>query len=752
MVKKGRIIAFFLITFILAGVIGTTTTDISKGIPLGLDLQGGFEILYEVEPVDEDQNITSDDLKATVQALRERVDVLGISETQIDIEGDNRIRVQLAGIQDQTEARELLSTQARLSFRGVNDKEFLDGSDVVEQSAKQDFHPRTKQPIVTLEMKSAEKVKEVTTKLYERGAPNDKLVIWMDYEEGDSYKEEVKKEDPKYISAPGLSEGPINSKSIMITGDFTVDEAQRLADIINAGSLPVNMTEIYSVSVGAQFGEQSLDKTILASAIGVGLIFLFMIGYYRFPGVVSVITISAYIFLILLIFNLMNGVLTLPGLAALVLGVGMAVDANIITFERIKEELKAGKSMLSAYRSGNKQSLSAIFDANITTLIAAAVLFMYGTSSVKGFATMLIVSILVSFITAVYGTRLLMGLWVNSKALNRRPGWFGVKNDEIKDIKKGEEVEPRFLGKFFDIVKHRKKFIMASTILVVIGIIFLAAFRLNLGIDFTHGSRVQVLADQTITVEEVENGFEELGLEPVEYTRAGDQNEIVMVRFDSVLSEDSIADVKAHFNDKYGNEPSVSTVSPEVSQELARNAVLAVLFASIGIIIYVTIRFEFFFAITAIIALLHDAFFVLALFSIFQLEFDITIIAAILTIVGYSINDTIVTFDRIRENLRLKRRVRSFKELATVVNKSLMQTLTRSVNTTITTMAAALMLLIFGATAITNFSFALVVGLLVGMYSSLFLAAQIWLVWRGKMLDKKPIQFEKKKQTGGPQV
>ncbi|GAA0483300.1 protein translocase subunit SecDF [Salinibacillus aidingensis] len=752
MVKKGRIIAFFLITFILAGVIGTTTTDISKGIPLGLDLQGGFEILYEVEPVDEDQNITGDDLKATVKALRERVDVLGISETQIDIEGDNRIRVQLAGIQDQTEARELLSTQARLSFRGVNDKEFLDGSNVVEQSAKQDFHPRTKQPIVTLEMKSAERVKEVTTKLYERGAPNDKLVIWMDYEEGDSYKEEAKKEDPKYISAPGLSEGPINSKNIMITGEFTVDEAQRLADIINAGSLPVNMTELYSVSVGAQFGEQSLDKTILASAIGVGLIFLYMIGYYRFPGVVSVITISAYIFLILLIFNLMNGVLTLPGLAALVLGVGMAVDANIITFERIKEELKAGKSMLSAYRSGNKQSLSAIFDANITTLIAAAVLFMYGTSSVKGFATMLIVSILVSFITAVYGTRLLMGLWVNSKALNKRPGWFGVKNDEIKDIKKGEEVEPRFLGRFFDIVKHRKKFIMASTILVVIGIIFLAAFRLNLGIDFTHGSRIQVLADQTITVEEVENGFDELGLEPVEYTRAGDQNEIVMVRFDSVLSEDTIADVKAHFNDKYGNEPSVSTVSPEVSQELAQNAVLAVLFASIGIIIYVTIRFEFFFAITAIIALLHDAFFVLALFSIFQLEFDITIIAAILTIVGYSINDTIVTFDRIRENLRLKRRVRSFKELATVVNKSLMQTLTRSVNTTITTMAAALMLLIFGATAITNFSFALVVGLLVGMYSSLFLAAQIWLVWRGKMLDKKPIQFEKKKQTGGPQV
>lgn len=741
----------------MAGVIGTTTTNISKGIPLGLDLQGGFEILYEVEPIDEDQEINSTVMNATVEALRERVDVLGISETQIDIEGNNRIRVQLAGIQDQSEARELLSTQARLSFRDVNDKEYLNGSDIVEGSAQQDFDPNTNEPIVTVDLKSASKFADVTSKIADMNDPaipgpdDNRLVIWMDYEEGDTYQAESNKEDPKYVSDPTVGE-TLNTSQVMISGNFTVDSAQRLADILNAGSLPVNMTEMYSESVGAQFGEQSLNKTIIASAIGVGLIFLFMIGYYRFPGVVSVITISAYIFLILLIFNLMNGVLTLPGLAALVLGVGMAVDANVITFERIREELKAGKSTLSAYRSGNKQSLSAIFDANITTLIAAAVLFMYGTSSVKGFATMLIVSILVSFVTAVYGTRLLMGLWVNSKFLNKRPGWFGVKKNEIKDITKGEEVEPTFFGKFFDIVKHRKKFLMASTVLIVVGVIFLSAFRLNLGIDFTNGSRVQVLADDTIKVEEVENGFEELGLEPEEYTRAGDQNEIVMVRFDRVLSEDEIADVKAYFTDTYGNEPNVGTVSPEVSQELAKNAVLAVLIASIGIIIYVTIRFEFYFALTAIIALLHDAFFVLALFSIFQLEFDITIIAAILTIVGYSINDTIVTFDRIRENLRMRRRVKSFKELAGIVNKSLMQTITRSVNTTITTIAAALMLLIFGATAITNFSFALVVGLIVGMYSSLFLAAQIWLVWRGKMLDKKPIQFEKKKQTGGPQV
>jgi SecD/SecF fusion protein len=750
MVKRGRIVAFFLLTLIFAGIIGTTTSGISKGISLGLDLQGGFEILYQVEPVDEDQELNDKAMDATVEALRGRVDVLGISETNIDIEGDDRIRVQLAGIQDQTEARELLSTEARLSFRDVNDKEYLNGSDIVEGSAQQDFDQQNR-PNVTLKLKDAKRFEEVTREISQVPKPNNLLVIWMDYEEGDSFEEEVKKDEPKFYSAPSVS-GPINSPNVEINGDFTIEEAQRLADILNAGSLPVKLDEMYSVSVGAQFGEQALNKTVWASVLGVALIFLFMIFYYRLPGVVAVITLSVYIFLILLVFNLMNGVLTLPGIAALVLGVGMAVDANIITYERIKEELKAGKTMMSAFKAGTSQSFRTILDANITTMIAAVVLFIFGTSSVKGFATMLIVSILVSFLTAVYGTRLMLGLWVKSKYLNKKSSWFGVKAKDIKDITKGEEVEPRVFGKSFNIVNHRKKFFTASIAIVLVGIIALAIFRLNLGIDFTSGSRIQVLADQSITAEEIESDFVQMGLEPVKVTSAGDNNEIAMVRFNEELSQDEIADIKAHFTEKYGNEPSASTVSPEVGRDLAKNAVLAVLYASIGIIIYVTFRFEFYFALTAIIALLHDAFFIIALFSIFRLEFDITIIAAILAIVGYSINDTIVTFDRIRENLRLKKRVKTFKELASIVNRSLMQTFTRSINTTVTTVFAALMLLLFGATSITWFSLALLIGLIAGTYSSLFLAAQLWLVWRGKIIDKKPIEFAKKKSTGGPQV
>ncbi|WP_181350550.1 protein translocase subunit SecDF [Thalassobacillus sp. CUG 92003] len=759
MVKKGRIAAFFLIVMIIGALIGTTVTGVTKDIKLGLDLQGGFEVLYEVEPLNEGQEVNETVMEATVESLRERVDVLGISETNIAIEGENRIRVQLAGVENQSEARELLSTTAELSFRGVEGKEYMDGSDIVEGSASQSYNDMN-QPIVTLDVKSASDFYDVTNEIYNKDPipdapyPPNLLVIWLDYDEESSFAEEYGKEDPAYISAPAINNGPIRSNQVMIEGpDFTVESAKQLADIINSGSLPVDLEEMYSTSVGAQFGEQAMNKTIFAGFLGIGIIFLYMMGYYRFPGVIASVTLSAYIYLILVVFEWMNGVLTLPGIAALILGVGMAVDANIITYERIKEELKSGKTLQSAFKAGNQRSLSTILDANITTLIAAAVLFIFGTSSVKGFATMLIVSILVSFITAVYGTRLFMALWVKSRFLNKRPGWFGVKRDEIHDIEEGEEVEPTFFGRRFDFVKYRKLFFTLSMALVTAGIIALAVFRLNLGIDFSHGSRVELLADQQVDTEEINNTMqEEFNIEPEKVIMSGDNNEIAVARFDTVLSEDKIAEVKSYYNEQFGNEPNVSTVSPVVAKELAKNAALAVLYASIGIIIYVTIRFEIFFAITAIIALLHDAFFILALFSLTRLEFDITIIAAILTIVGYSVNDTIVTFDRIRENLKLEKRVKTFKELAAIVNKSLMQTMARSINTVLTVVFAAVMLLFFGATSITNFAFALVVGLVAGTYSSLFIAAQLWLVTRGRNIKDKPIQYIKKKNTGGPQV
>ncbi|RYG74797.1 protein translocase subunit SecDF [Lentibacillus lipolyticus] len=758
MKNRGRIVAFFLIVLLFAGTIGTTVTGITKDINLGLDLQGGFEILYEVEPVEEGEETDRALLESTVRILNDRVNRLGISEANIDIEGDDRIRVQLAGIKNPGEAREILSTSARITFRNVEDEKLMDGSNLVEGAAQQDFHPQTNEPIVTLKLKDASEFRDITSKLaskYNPGVPfpqrKDLLVIWMDYQEGDSFKEEVQKEDPKYVSAAGVKE-TLNTTDVMIEGNFTVESAQRLADIINAGSLPVNMTELYSNTVGAQFGEQALDKTVFAGMIGISIVFLFIMAVYRFPGVIAAINLSVYIYLILLVFNLMNGVLTLQGIAALILGVGMAVDANVITFERIKEELREGKSIFASFKAGSKNSLRAIVDANITTMLAAAVLFIFGTSSVKGFATMLILSIVVSFLTAVYGTRLLMGLWVRSKFLRNRPGWFGVKQKDIKDIADTAEREPKAFGRNPNVVQHRRKFFIASAIMVILGLGSLGIFQLNPGIDFTHGSRIELAAEESLNADEIKSGLEELDLQAKSVVLNGNNNEGAVLRYDQVIDEDRIADVQAYFKENFNADTSVSVVSPIVGEELVKNALYAVAIASIGIVLYVTLRFEMFFAITSIIALVHDAFFILAIFSLTQIEFDVTIVAAILTIIGYSINDTIVTFDRIRENLRLKKRVKSFGELAKIVNKSLVQTMTRSVNTTVTTMIAVLAFLFLGAQSITGFAIALAVGLLAGTYSSLFLASQLWLVWKGKNIKNKPVVFAKKKRTEGPQV
>ncbi|MGX1900013.1 protein translocase subunit SecDF [Thermolongibacillus altinsuensis] len=743
MVKRSRIIAFFLLLLLLGGTIGGTAEKIVRDIKLGLDLQGGFEILYEVKPAKKGDKIDKDVLLSTVSALNKRINVLGVSEPNIQIEGKNRIRVQLAGVKDQNKAREILSTEAKLTFRDVNDNVLMDGSDLVEGGAKQTFDDKGK-PCVAITLKDANKFKQVTEKVLSM-APNNILVIWLDFKEGvDSYAKEVGKEKPKFISAARVDQ-VFNQTDVSIVGNFTVDEAKQLADLLNAGALPVELKEIYSTSVGAQFGENALQKTVFAGIVAVAIIFLFMIAFYRLPGLVAVITLSVYIYLILLIFDWMNGVLTLPGIAALILGVGMAVDANIITYERIKDEIKLGKSIMSAYRVGNRGSFATILDANLTTIIAGVVLFIYGTSSVKGFATMLIISILASFLTNVYLTRLLLGLLVQSRAFNKKPQYFGVHPSVILDITKTTD-DTNIPTKFerLDFVKHSKKFFIFSGALTVVGIVVLLTAKLNLGIDFASGTRIEVMGKTTLNANEITEQFEQLGLEPKDVVLSGAQKEIGVARFIGVLSQKQISEVKTHFKKLYGEEPSVSTVSPTVGKELARNAFIAVLIASVGIIIYVAVRFEFYMALAAIIALLHDAFLIVAFFSLTRLEVDLTFIAAVLTIIGYSINDTIVTFDRIRYIMK-KRKVKKAEDLVEIVNKSLQQTFGRSVNTVLTVIITVVALLIFGSESIRNFSLALLVGLISGAYSSLFIASQLWLVWKSKQLKegKRKPQIEK---------
>ncbi|WP_078379560.1 protein translocase subunit SecDF [Sutcliffiella halmapala] len=737
MVKRSRIVAFLLLLVLIGSSIGIFANPVANNTKLGLDLQGGFEVLYQVKPINEESTIDRDTLVSTVSALNKRVNVLGVSEPRIQIEGDDRIRVQLAGVDDQSKAREILSTEAKLTFRDIDDNLLMDGSALAEGGASQSFD-RDNKPSVALTLRSAEQFAAVTRQVVEMGPGRNLMVIWLDFEEGvDSYQAEAQKQDPKFLSSAGVSQ-VFNDTSVQITGgNFTVPSAKELADLLNAGSLPVELEEVYSTSVGAQFGEAALETTVLAGIIGIAAIFVFMLVVYRLPGIVAVVTLSVYIFLVMLVFNLMNGVLTLPGVAALILGVGMAVDANILTYERIREELKLGKSTMSAFRSGNRNSLSTIMDANITTLLVAVVMFIFGTSSVQGFATMLIVSILLSFLTAIVGSRLLLGLLVNSRALNNKPQLFGVNKKDILDINQTDEfTEPPNKFENWNFLKYRKKMLVFSGVMVVAGIIILAAFRLNLGIDFASGTRVEILSETSLTVEEVQEEFSSINLEPRDVILSGNNSEIAVARFLDSFSQSEIAQIKALFSEKFGSEPNISSVSPTVGQELALNAIYAVLIASIGIIIYVSIRFEWLYALAAIAALLFDALFVLVFFSISRLEVDITFIAAILTVIGYSLNDTIVTFDRIRENLKKKKRVKTFEDLSDVVNRSLQQTLTRSINTVATVMFAVVALMIFGSESILNFSVALLVGLIVGTYSSLFVAAQLWLVWKHKQMNK----------------
>lgn len=750
MVKRSRIVAFLLIIVLAAGLMGGTTNKILGDIKLGLDLQGGFEVLYKVEPLEKGKGkIDESALKSTAQALDKRINVLGVSEPVIQIEGNDRIRVQLAGITDQNEAREMLSTEANLTFRDIQDKKLLDGSDLVQGGAAQEFDQYGK-PSVSLKLKDANKFKEVTESVL--GSP---LVIWLDFEDGDSYSAEAAKEEPKYLSAPMVSE-VINSDTVSITGNFTVEEATRLAELLNAGALPVKLTEEYSTSVGAQFGDQALKDTVKAGIIGVSIVFLFMLLYYRLPGLVAVITLSIYVYLNLLVLDLMNGVLTLPGIAALILGVGMAVDANIITYERIKDELRVGKSLRAAVQAGNKNSTSTVVDANLTTMLAAIILFVYGTSSVKGFATLLIVSILMSFVSAVYGSRLLLGLLVKSKAFDKKITWFGVKKKDVKHI--SENYDTLTLPTKFDrldFVKYKNVFFAISSILIVVGLVIMFIFKLNLGIDFASGSRIEVMADKALTTAEIEDQLDKLNVKADDIIISGEKQEVAAIRIKGDLNQNEINTIKSAFKNTYGHDPNVSSVSPTVGKELAKNAIYAIIFSSIGIIIYVAIRFEIYMGLAAVLALLHDAFFILVIFSLTRLEVDITFIAAVLTIVGYSINDTIVTFDRIRENLAKKRRIKTPQEIKDIINTSIRQTFARSINTVLTVVICVVALLIFGSSAITNFSLALLIGLIGGAYSSIFIAAQLWYVWKKKELKRKGVLVtykEKRPISDEPQV
>lgn len=410
MVKWNKVALFLVIVVAMLAVMGVTYRDIAGKVTLGLDLKGGFEILYQVIP-EEGTEVTRDLLLQTKQVLDRRISILGVAEPIIDIEGTDRIRVSLAGVTDQAEARRILSTEAKLTFRSPTGEILLTGSDLKENGAKVVFDELSR-PLVSVTFQNAKDFEQVTRDYY-----GQKVGIYLD---------EDLITDP-YIRAI------ITNGSAVIEGQSSIEEAQELAALLNAGALPVTLNEISSNSVGASLGQLALEKTIFAGVIAVILIFVFMIIFYRLPGVISVITLITYMYLVLLFMVLMDATLTLPGIAAFILGVGMAVDANIITNERIKEEIRSGKTLLSSFRAGQRRSLATIIDANLTTVIAGIVLFIFGTSAIKGFAVILILGIVVSMITAVGLSRLLLNLVVRSNWLNK-PFYYGVKESEIGEL------------------------------------------------------------------------------------------------------------------------------------------------------------------------------------------------------------------------------------------------------------------------------------------------------------------------------
>lgn len=743
--KKTRIGAFGIIVATIIAIIVTFASDIQNNLSLGLDLQGGFEILYQVTPL-EGQDMP--DMEAVVSSVRKRVDVLGVSEPEITVEGNDRIRVSLAGVDSPDQARRIISSTANLTFRDVNDNLLMDAT-VLEEGGASVSQDQYGNYVVNLSLKDPDKFYEVTSEISQRSSGQNLIVAWLDYQEGDSYAVESRKEDPAYISAASVSEG-ISGNSAQISGNFTKESATELKDLINSGSLPVQLTETYSDVVSADYGLDAFSTTMFAGAVGVAAVMLFMIAVYRLPGVISAITLAVYIFVVFLLYNAMGAVFTLSGIAALVLGVGMAVDSTILTFERIKDAMYSGRSVKSAFYEGSKESFRTILDAQLTTLISALILYLLGTGSIKGFATMLIVSTLTTLLLIVFVTRFLLGLLVNSGALDDRYDWFGVRKSDVPNVSRGEERRKFSVLKKFDFVGKAKYFIFISLSILVISVGCMIYHGvngdgvLNFGIDFSSGTSLIVQSDTTIDSKAITAQLNELGVDVDSIRLGGSENTNANIYIKEALDSEKLTEIKTALQETYGHEVNDNVVTPVIGSELVRNAVLISLIAWIGIMVYVSIRFKWDYALSGIVALIHDVFIILSFCAILRLEINTEIIAVLLTIIGYSINNSIVVFDRIRENIQKAHRRLDKKEYHDLVNEALAATYTRSVFSTLTTMLPVIALLLLGSDAISVFNLTLLIGLIAGAGSSLFVAAQLWYNIR---LHKKPKKVKKIKRS-----
>ena len=688
-----------------------------KSIHYGIDLQGGFEILYNIEPLNKDDELTQDDLDKTYKAIVDRIDSLGVSEPVISFEGDNLIRIQLPGVSSEEEARQRISTTAVLSFRDVNDNLLMTSEILGHNGASLSQNSKTFQYQVKLDIKDTVKFYDVTNSLSKRSNGENLMITWLDFTEGlDSYNNEKetcgKDASMKCISAASVNEG-LNSSEVVIEGNFTKEEAQALVDLINSGSLPTKLTEEATPkSVSPSFGSETITKTGIAGVITFVVVSLILIFKYRFSGVIGSVCLLLYSVLVFLIFNAVGGVLTLTGIAALVLGIGMAVDSIIISNDRIKDELRKGNKLVAGYNEANKSSLVAIIDANITTLIAGIVLYLFGESSVKGFATMLIITIFVTVFTTVILYRVIQGMFVKSKAFVGKEKLFVGKINKVHN---------------FDYVKFASKPIMAAIAIIAIGVAFALVRGFNFGVDFTGGTNINLSSNSDLDFDKLTTMLKDYDVRGYDYYVGGKTEGYI--KLNDILSDEDTTKVKKELKDM-GIETSMSEISTLVTNNLTKNAIKSLIYSLVAIIIYVAIRFNFNYAVSGILMLCHDVLIILSMFAIFNIPVDFIIVASLLTIIGYSINDTIVVFDRIRENrkkLYRNKKILTDEEMNKLVNNSSNETMSRNVWTSITTIAAVVILLCVGLNDIYTFNVSILIGLVAGSISSLLIGPRVWM-------------------------
>lgn len=712
--KQKAIIVVVAMTIILGLLAFTTTvgfgptgTGSARNIKTGLDLSGGVSITYQAVG---DETPSEEDMKDTIYKLQQRVSQYS-TEAQVYQEGSDRINIEIPGVTDANKILEELGKPGSLQFELTDGTVVLNGTDVDSAEARvQNDEMGNKEYVVELLL-----TKEGTTKFADATEANVGKQIKIVY-------------DGNVISAPKVNEAITGGKAY-ISGMANQEEAETLASSIRIGSLSLELEELRSNVVGAQLGEEAISSSLIAGAIGLAIVIIFMIIVYLLPGIVAGISLLIYTGMMLLCLNAFDLTLTLPGIAGIILSIGMAVDANVIIYARIREEVAAGKSVKSAIKSGFQKAFSAIIDGNITTLIAAAVLGLMGTGSVQGFAQTLALGIVLSMFTALVISRLIINAFFT----------LGLKGEKLYGKQK-ERKTINFLSK-------KNLFFIVSIILILVGpasMIFNSVQgnkSLNYSLEFMGGTSTNVTFKEDLSIGDIDSKVKPVvqgvtGDANIQTQKVSGTNQVIIKTRELNLDE------RQELSDALKNDFDVDTtlitaesISSTVSSEMRSDAIIAVVVATICMLIYIWFRFkDLRFATSAVVALLHDVLVVLAFYALARVSVGNTFIACMLTIVGYSINATIVIFDRIRENMAA---MKNKDNIADVVNLSITQTLTRSIYTSLTTFIMIAVLFVMGVSSIREFALPLMVGIVCGAYSSVCITGALWYVLKTKIKTKK---------------